>query len=179
MFPRLSKRESQIFVLCVLMALIFVGFQFIYRPIRSQENLVDQRINVTKKKIKKNIIILKDEKSVNVVYEEYLKVFGQKLSDQQQTNQVFSQIEAAAKKAEIKIINMKPQRIREEDLFRKFSVSVQAQGTMQLIMKFIYLLEQEPYHFQIEEIRFEKRSIRSEDIRCEIIASRILIDSTL
>ena len=173
---RLSKREGQIFILCILVLLIYIGFQFVYKPIRSQENFFEKKINVTKKKIKKSMNILKEEESTKVAYEQYLEVFGQKLSDQQEMNRIFSEIETAAKKADIKIIDMKPRRIREENFFKKFSLTVQTQGTMDLITKFLYFLEQKPYHFQIEGVRLEKRSTRSQDIRCEIVANRILLD---
>ncbi|MDP8265240.1 MAG: type 4a pilus biogenesis protein PilO [Candidatus Aceula lacicola] len=176
MIKNLSKRESQIFTLCILVSLIYIGVQFVYKPIKLQEDFFQQEINATKKKIKKSMNILKKEKSVKETYDQYLENFGQKLSDQQEMNRIFSEIEVAAKKADIKIIDMKPRRIKEEDFFKNFSFTIQTQGTMSLITKFLYFLEQKPYYFQIEEVRLEKRSTRSEDIRCEIVASRILLD---
>ncbi|MDD3374459.1 MAG: type 4a pilus biogenesis protein PilO [Candidatus Omnitrophica bacterium] len=173
---RLSKRESQIFILCILVFLIYIGFQFVYKPIKSQEDLFEKKISVIKKKIKKNLNILKEEGVVKIAYDQYLEAFAQKLSDQQEMSRISSEIEAVAKEADIKIIDMKPQRIREESFFKNFSLTVQTEGTMNLIMKFLYFLEQKPHHFQIEEVRLEKRSIRSQDIRCEIVASRILLD---
>ncbi len=173
----LSKRESKIFIFCIFMIFIYVSYQFVYKPIEKKSKVLEGKIFKTQRRLKKNTKVLQRESVVQKKHKKYIVRFKQSLSNQEEMNRIFSEVEKVARESNVKIIDMKPNKIKEIDFYKVFSVNIQTQGSMDLISKFLYVLESDPYYFRIDEMNLEKRSTRTSYIKCRIVVSRLLIHS--
>jgi len=170
-----SKREKKIFIFCILMVLIYIGYRFIFIEMQEEEAFWKAKVLNAERKVEKSLNVLNKESSINARYEEYLKLLEQKTSDTQQMASILSEIESIAGEIKLKIEDMKPKKIKKQDFYNHFSVNIRIQGEMGTITKFLYALQTKPHLFHIDELRLEKRSARVKEIKCELVASRLLI----
>jgi Tfp pilus assembly protein PilO len=170
-----SHREKIISILCLATVGFYVIYFFGYRQIKSEISAQQERIIQSEKELRDYSHVLRSEEAINQKLEDYKEHFGQRSSDEGEMTKILSDIEAAAQKGLIKIINMEPERIKSQDFYNYFSVNVQAQGSLKKICEFLYQLEANPYFFHIDEMRIEKYSIQANDLKCQLAVSRFLI----
>ncbi|MDP8266521.1 MAG: type 4a pilus biogenesis protein PilO [Candidatus Aceula meridiana] len=170
-----SQREKWIFISCILMICIYIGYRFVFIAMQEEETFWKAKVLTAQRKARKDLSVLREEFSVNARYGEYLKRLKQKTPDTQEMASILSEIESIAGNINLKIEDMKPKKIKKQDFYNHFSVNIRIKGDMGTITKFLYALQAKPHFFHINEMRLEKRSARTQEIKCEIVASRLLI----
>lgn len=174
---RLYPREKYIFGFCLFIVFVYIGYQFVFLPISREEIFWRSQISAMERQIARDLRILRKESDINGRYSMYLENFEQKGTDMQEMALILSEIESIAKKLNLRIEDMKPRRIRGHERSSHFPVSIRIRATVDSIAFFLYTLQTPPHVFHIEELRLEKPSIRQKDLLCEMIVSRLLIQS--
>lgn len=172
---RLSHREKKIFIFCLFVIFTYIGYQFVFVAAVREEAFLQDRISALNRQIVRDLRILEKEPEVKSLYEAYLGNLKQKGTDMQEMASILSDIESVAKALNLRIEDMKPRRIRSQEIYSHFPVSVRVRASLDLVVRFLYDLQAPPYVFYVEELRLEKPSIRQTEILCEIIVSRLLI----
>ena len=157
------------------MVLIYIGYRFVFISMHEEKAFWEAKTLTIQRKVRKSLSVLSRESSVNARYDEYLKKLEQKASDTQEMASILSEIESIAGKINLKIEDMKPKKIKSQDFYNRFSVNIRIKGDMEAITKFLYALQTKPHFFHVDEMRLEKRSARIQEIKCELVASRLLI----
>ena len=88
---------------------------------------------------------------------------------------MLSDIEKVNEKIDIRISDKKPQKVKTVDLYNQFSVSLTLEGKLEDVAHFVYDLQNKPYLLRVDELRIDKKSIRTSALRCRLVLSRILI----
>ena len=88
---------------------------------------------------------------------------------------IITEIENVSGEANIRIADLKPQKVRKTGSFNNFSVSLILDGQLTSIMNFVYNLQNQPHLFAVDEMRFDKKSPNSTDLKGYLILSRVLI----
>ncbi len=170
-----SNREKSIFVLCVIIVGFYLVYYFGYQQMKGDLVAQQELILEGKKDLRKYSRILREEEPIRQKLKSYEDLFKQQSSDEGERTRILSDIEAVAQKASIKITNMEPGRMKKQDFYNYFSVSVQTQSSLKKICAFLYALEDKPYLFHIDEMRLEKYSIQAEELKCQFTISRSLL----
>jgi len=170
-----SNREKIIFILCLFMLGFYAIYYFGYQQMKEEIASQQARILQSEKDLRKYNQILRGENTIQEKLKGYKESFKQRSSDEGEMTKILSDIETAAQRIPIKIINMEPERIKRQDFYNYFSVNVQAQSSLKKICEFLYALEAKPYFFHVDEMRIEKYSIQSDDLKCQFVISRFLI----
>ena len=170
-----SSREKAIFIVCLLVVSFYVTYSFGYKQMKEELLVQQARIIQSEKDLKKYSHVLRGEEALGKKLESYKEFFKQRSSDEGEMTKILSDVEAAAQKVSIKIINMEPERTKKQDFYHYFSVHVQMQSSLKKICEFLYQLEAKPYFFHIDEMRIEKYSIQANDLKCQLVISRFLI----
>lgn len=171
----LSAREKMILVVCLLVVAFYIiyyfGYQWVKEEMRSQQGNILQG----QKDLKKYAYAVREEKIVEQKLKNYMAVLKQSGSDEQEMTKVLSDIEAVAENAGIKIINMEPGKIKRINFYNYFPVDVQTEGSLKKICEFLYALESKANHFYVDEVRIEKYAARADNLKCQLVVSRLLI----
>ncbi len=171
----LSNRERSILFLCILTVLIFIGYNGVVQPLRRKTETLKERVNSSEQKLKKQFSVLEKSKSGNKEYEQYLAIFRQSASDGQIMSSILSEIESVARENGMRIADMKPKKVKHIDFYNNFSVTLAMSGQLTDIVKFLYILQNQPHFFNIEELVIEKNSPRAPTLDCRLVLDRILI----
>ena len=172
---RLSSRENIIFMVCLLMVMIYVGYHFFYRFLKNQNALLADKMMVSEKRLKNHLKMLQKEPAISKEFDRYIPFFKQTMSDDQQMTSVISEIEASANDLEMRVTDMKPKKVKRIDFYNNFSVSLTVEGDLTPVIHFLYGLQNTPHFFNVDEAYFARSAVRTTLIRCRLVLSKALI----
>ncbi len=80
----LSMREVRIFVLCLVLVIGYVSYQFVLQP--TKESIIDleNKITVSEKRLRKNLGLSKQKAQIDANYSQYASLLKQNVSNEQQ-----------------------------------------------------------------------------------------------
>lgn len=172
----LTKREKYILVFCLVMIVGLGAYNFIFKPFSEAIENVGKKIESQQKKLRSNQRIIQKAKAVKRDYENYVAGYKQSKSNEQAMSALLSEIEEAANQLQLRIADLKPQKVKENDFYNQFSVSLTIDSDFGSVLQFLYTLQNKPHLLNVEEIQFEKGSQRnSSSVKTNLVLSRILI----
>lgn len=173
---QLSKREKGIFVICVLMVLAYFLYQGAFIPLKEKKDDLRVQIQSQKRKIQKNMQIISRGDRFESEYKRILEDYKQGQSNEESMSLILSQVELVASTLDLQISDMKPNRVKKDDFFNIFSVSLTISGDMKEISEFLYKLQTEPYLYDVEDLHFEKTTQRkNKDLRSRLVLSKFYV----
>ena len=171
----LSVREIRIFGLCLILVIGYVSYQFVLRPTKEKILDLENKIIVNEKRLRKNLGLFKQKTQIDANYSQYASLLKQNVSDDQQEALINAEIAAVANQVQLRISDIKPKKVRPVDFYNNFSVSLSLDGELKTILHFLYLLQNAPHLFAIDEVYIEKGTLRSAQVKCRLSLSKALI----
>jgi Tfp pilus assembly protein PilO len=171
-----SGREKMIFGACVLAIGIFILVKGMMAPFREAVGSLDQKIVLLKGKLRKNDQLLNQAKLLRGAYDTYLERFRQTKSNEQEMSSVLSEIESVASQMSLRISALKPKQVERKEHYNSFSVSLIVESDFKEMMQFLYVVQQSPHFFDVEEFRFDKSPYQKDPtIKTNFVLSKFLI----
>jgi Tfp pilus assembly protein PilO len=156
MIRRLSGRERIIFGI----SLAAVAFAFLYNnlisPLQEKRDFLGQEIMLREKQMVGDLAIVQRSKAQDTKYDAYVKQFSQSGTNEETASSILSEIEGVAGKLGLRVMDLKPKKVQENQYDYQFSVSLAINSGLVDITRFLYILQQEPHFFDVEEVEFEK-----------------------
>jgi Tfp pilus assembly protein PilO len=171
----LTRRETGILRVVIAAAVVLALYRGVYFSYKNRREDLQVRIAHNEKLLEKNLRAIQKSKAYEQKNQQLLDVFKQVGSDEQVMSSMISEIEQTAAALKIHLSDMKPQKNRKVDFFNQFSVSLILDGQITPIMNFIHLLQNTPHLFEVTELRLEKKSFNSNDLKCYLVLNRLLI----
>ncbi len=177
MTRKLTKREQAIAVVCFIFIIVYMVYIGVYRPLNSKVAQINAQIISQETKLKKNLKIIKEAQGLEDEYKAYLGNFAQSKPNEQVMSSILSEIEGSANKLGLRISDLKPKRVQKNDYYNQFSVSLTIDSHFEDIIYFLYTLQNEPYNFNVDEIRFDQGARSKGNMKSNVVLSKILIPS--
>ena len=172
----LTRREQNIFFLSVIMGVVYLGFYGLIRPVRAQIEQVATRMEEQNKKYLKNLRLIRKAEKLSPQIAYYLDRFSQKTSNEEVLTAILVEIEQVAGNHKIQISDLKPRKMFQNEFYNRYSVSLTLDSPFVDIMEFLYVLQKEPYLYNVEDLRFDQAARRnSESIKTRLILSKTLV----
>jgi len=170
-----SQRERIIFVVLNVILVVFILYKGVFLPLSQKTSMLESRINSEEKKLYKALKTIRKSQAVEKKYKTTLSHLQQNSSDEQVMTSIFSEIEAIAKNLNLRIDDMKSNKVKKLDAYNSFSVGLTIKGTFEEMMHFIYDLQSYPHLFYVDEARLARQARIPDQIECRLQLSRILI----
>jgi len=120
--------------------------------------------------------ILKRAEISKKTYEEFQKGNRQIGSNRKVMSTILAEIEGVAKELDLTISDLKPKKVKRDDYFNHFSVSLLLNSKFIDILHFLYKLQNPPHMFSVDEIRFDKWSRKNNStMKTRLVLSKIFI----
>ena len=176
MVKRLTKREQQIFIVCAATGVIFVVYAGIGKPFQEKVSSLDDETQASVSRYQKSLRTVHKAKDVNEKYNYYLSHFKQDKSNDQVMSSVVSEIRQVAEELQLHISDLKPNRVKTEEFFNRFAVSLTIDSDFPGITKFLFNLQKEPHLFEVDELYFDKGARTNVNaIKARLVLSKVLI----
>ena len=175
-FSDFAKREKILLFITIGLGLTFLIYNFLIRSLTLKFATLNKEILTNEMKLSKNLKILRKKDKVQNEYMKYSQLLKQNNSDEQEMATLLSEIESVAREIAIRISDMKPRAIKAIDFYKRLSVDIEVEAELSEITKFIYNLQNKPYLFNIDRLRFERKSRRrSSTLKGYLLVSKDLI----
>ncbi|MFZ5801239.1 MAG: hypothetical protein ACOY3D_07715, partial [Candidatus Omnitrophota bacterium] len=123
-----SRREKLFAFLAIGAGLFFMAYTLVLRPMFSRLVIQDEEISSGDLQWKRYLKILGQEQSITRQYQPFSEILRLKGSDEQEMARVLSEIEAVAKGMDIRVLDMKPKKVKSSELYKSFSVDLIVEG---------------------------------------------------
>jgi len=173
---QITDREKNIFFVLLISLGLFISVKLVISPLREEGYDLQKSIFLQKKKLNKNWKILDRRSVIDSEYGRYLDEFKQQGENEWMMSQFLADVQGVAKKISIKISEIEPKEVDEEKYLNKFSVGLTIKSQFSEIIEFLTILQSQPYIFNVDEIRMERRAYREGNIiKTRLILSKNLI----
>ncbi len=178
MARQLTRRERRFLILCFLTVLAFASWKLVVTPFKEKNLALDNELEEKRKLLSKNTRLVRKADFTEKEYQAYFKKFQQTKTDDQVMSSMIAEIEKVAADLSLQISDLKPKRGKSGDYYSRFSVSLTMDSDLSEIVHFLYILQQEPYLYNVDEFRFDKGAQRkSSTIKSQIVLSKTLVPS--
>jgi len=176
MARQLTKREQYIFTVAMIAVAVYAGFNGIVKPLKGRIDLVEGRIAGKERQLNKYLRMIRRAKALEEDHRFYLDHFKQSGTDEEVMSAILSEIEEVSRKLGVSISDLKPKRVRNEEAYNSFSVSLAIKSEFPDILKFLHTIQRQPHLFNVEELRFDKQARRkSSSLKTRLVLRKILI----
>ena len=124
MIKRLTRREQRIFVVCMAVIFVYIGYNALIKPLRDKITSVDGEIRTYQKSMDKSVSAVVKSKELRQQYNEYLSRFKQFKTDEQVMASMLLEIEKVSGKFGLLISELKSKKVKHDKHYNRFSVSL-------------------------------------------------------
>lgn len=170
-----SQREKVIIIVCLITVAVYLGYTFYYLPLEDKQIRLHSEVVSLERELKRNMELLKQGESLGQQDNPVLKEFRQRGPEEEVMAEILSQIEGVAGRFTFQINQLKPKRVRQAEVYNHFAVSLTINGELQEILQFLYILQREPFYFNVDEALFDKRLPNSPVVQTQLILGKSLL----
>lgn len=172
---KLNSRETLILIITLALIAIFLVYQFLFRPMHEGSMDINDRLRIDNDKLIKANEMVSQKGIVVARYQNLVDLIGVVDSEDAQMPTIVAKIEAAARESNIHIANIQPQRSVTQKEARFLEVELEIDGQWLDIVQFLYLLQEQPNLYFINELNLEKYSDSTNSLRGRIVISRMCL----
>lgn len=172
---KLNPRETVILIITIGLIIFFIAYQFVLKPMHEGFADINKRQRVDRDRLINLSLMVAQKDFIEARYQNLVKLIGVVDSEEAQMPAIFSKIEAAARETNIHIANIQPQKSVTQKEARFLAVKLEIDGQWLDIVRFLYLLQQQPNFYFINELDLEKYSDTTNSLRGRIVISRMFL----
>jgi len=137
----ISKREKIIFYITLGVIIFSVVFSFLIAPLLRRSEILNKEINIARLRLKKYLRLLNREALIKDKYDQFASQqhFSPETKDAAVSS--LSVLEALAKNANIRIIDIRPQAPSGMGLYKEIIIDLRTEGAIEGYLKFLYDIE--------------------------------------
>ncbi len=171
----LSSREKWSVALSLIVVIGGIFYYGVLLPSKEAQEAAEQKADGLKRKLIKEQQLIEQSLQITASYEEYVRLFVQEFSDDEQMSAIIAEIETVARQINLRFSQIKPDRVKNEEFYNIFAVNLTAEGKMEELTRFFYLLQNRPHLFAIKQLRLEKDPDNTSQLKAHLIVHRSLI----
>ncbi len=172
---KMTRREQKILIVCGSLLFVYIFHNLVWKPFKAESKISSQKIRKGEKRLRKSLEIMRRQKAVLKEYTEYLNIFKQEMTDEEQMSSIIAQLEDMTQRQKLQFSEMKPQKMNTFDFYKVFPVSLKMDGSLDQVNQFLYDLQKEPYFFHVDKLRLEKKSRQKSVLKISLVLSKLLI----
>ena len=175
MTKKLSPRENIILITTIVLVVIFIAYQLVIKPMYEGTMDVNDQLRLGRVNLIKAHQMLDQKDQIAARYQNLVNLIGGVDSEEAQMPTIVSKIEAAARDSNIHIANIQPQKPLTQKDIRFLQVEIELDGQWLDMVQFLFLLQQPPNFYFINELNLEKYSDTANSLRGRIVISRMCL----
>ena len=172
----LSKKEKKILYIAAAVVSLAVLDWIIVTPLNKSARAYEDNISTHTELIKKRINILQRKEIIMAEDKAYGSFFTKEDSTREERMAKFvSEVENFGRLANIKIVNVQPMRIEEEDDFNYYLLTIECEGVMKNIGDFFYAVEKSTSPVRIISFQVSPKGRDDYEVRCVLTIVKMII----
>jgi len=177
MIPTLSKRERLILICTVALLFTSLVYAFILEPIITQWRQVNKEVTVKRLSLEKGLRLLRQKEEITQRFQGLSAIMAAEGgSQEEQMAKLFSEIETLARGANVHILGMKPLPVTKSAFYKKYTVEIDSQGSIEKLVEFLYKLQHSKQILRVEFLELNAKSGTKDSLKVTLLANKITLD---
>jgi Tfp pilus assembly protein PilO len=172
---KLNRRETIILVITLGLIVFFTAYQFVFKPVHKGSTDINDQLRLDRGELVKVNQLLGQKDLIEARYKNLVAIIGAQDSEEAQMPAIISKIETAAREGNVHIANIQPQKSVTQKEVKFLTVELEIDGQWLDIVHFLYLLQEKPNLYFINELNLEKYSGAVSSLRGRIVISRMCL----
>jgi len=173
---KFSKRERLIFIATVVIISVSALSTFVLEPLVRNFKEINRQITSKRLKLTKAQRLMKIKEKVNKRFEDLAPKLMSKGSQEEEMAKLLSEIEALARKSNTRISGIKPTAIKEFSFYKKFTVEIDSETSVENLVKLLYELRQSPQVLKVERLQMDAKSGGRDLLKVTLRVNKILLN---
>lgn len=146
----LFKREKIFFFLAISAVALSLISNFLLKPVIAKWDLINGKILNKEIELKRKAKYLNQKDRVKSIYQEYSEYVKEKVSDEEALAALLNRLEEEAGASGIKIIDIRPKPTKDMTLYKKYTLELTCETTIEKCINFVYNLQKSPQLIRVE-----------------------------
>jgi Tfp pilus assembly protein PilO len=169
----LNKREKLILMITLGLAVFFVVYQFMIKPLREGGADIDDRLHLQQQQLAKVHQLMSQKDQIEAMYQSLTGLLGTSQPDETQIPVIVAKIETTAHESNIHIVDIQPQKSFKQKEAKFLPVELEIEGQWMDIVRFFYILQQRPNFYFINDLNLEKKADITNSLHGRVVISRM------
>lgn len=169
----MSKKEKIGIMAASLFVFIALFDRLIISPVGKKLNQLNQEIKISEIQLGMSLRNLNQKDAIASQYSKFSQYLKNPGSEEETTASLLSEIEKLARKSNINLSGLRAQQSKDKGFYREYSVEVEAEGTMDAMINFLYQLNVSTQLLRTEKLRFNLKDKNSPLVQASILITRI------
>ena len=179
MTGHLTKQEKKLFALCAATAVIYIFYNGLILLLKEKEAVLDQRILAQKNQLEQDLSVIRKAEVLNERHNMYLLKLRRTESEGEIVSSMLSEIDTIADTMGLHVMELKPKTVRHREYNNQFLISLIIKSELEQITRFLYILQQRPYLFDVEEVKFTAHDTKVRTfLTTKLVLKKTFIPST-
>ncbi|MFC1807840.1 type 4a pilus biogenesis protein PilO [Candidatus Omnitrophota bacterium] len=175
LITKLSGKEKLILACAVIFVLSALIDRLVITPIGDKIGSINQQIKLDESQLKRHLRNFNQRADVKKEYDKYAPYVKKVGSDEEETAKILGEIEELARKADVRLVDMKPRPPEEVDFYKEYTVELEAEGEMNTVVTFLFKLNSSTQLLRAEKLRINPKEKGSSTVKASILVTKILI----
>ncbi len=172
---RFSAKEK----IGLILAGVFFAFALVDRaivgPINSKLKRINQEIKVSQAQLAFDLSNVSQKEDIAREYEKYAQYQKDVGSDEEKITIMLSALEDLGRESGLTLLDIKPQKSNEINLYKEYAISIEAEGSVESLVQFLYKLNTSEHLMRVEKLRLNVRDRDVRTIKASILVTKIFV----
>jgi len=173
---RFSKRERIILIATLVVIIASVFSAFVLEPLVRNFKDVNRQIASKRLKLIKSERLMKLKDRVHERFEALSPKLTAEGSQEEEMAKLLSEIETLARKSNTRISGIKPAAIKKFSAYKKLTVEIDSETTVDSLIKLLYELQQSPQVLKVERLQMDAKSGGRDLLKVTLRVNKILLN---
>lgn len=169
-----QKEKIGLSISFVFLAVAFFD-RLIVSPIRTRFHRLDQQIKISEKQLGSDLRNLNQKGRISEEYEKYFLYIRRSGSDEEEAARILGEIEALARKSSVYLVDMKPRKPKETEVYKGYAVEIEAEGQMESLVNFMHQVNTSSQLLRIETLRLTPTKTESDILKASMLITKVLV----
>lgn len=169
----LSKREKSVLYFAIGILLFSLVYTFILEPMLKKWTRLGGQILVKETKLKKNLRIISQREFIQSEYAKFVNFIETGGTDEEKITKLLGEIEGKANGAFVHITDIKPRQTKDFRDYRRFTVDLEIEASMENLSKFVYDLYSSSQFLRIEKLQLNAKGSQSNILNCHMLITKL------
>ena len=174
-WDKLSKKEKAGMSFALAFLLVAGLDRLIINPIRVRFARVDQAIKIGEKQLGHDLRNVHLKEQIEEEFEKYVQYLERSGSDAEESKKFLGEIESLAQQSNVDLVDIKPQKPKEVDFYKEYSVEIEAEGEIADLTTFLHHINMSAQLLRVEKLRLNAKESENKMLKSSMLITKVLV----
>ncbi|MDD5428270.1 MAG: type 4a pilus biogenesis protein PilO [Candidatus Omnitrophica bacterium] len=174
-FAGMGKKEKLGLAVAVLIGSLAFFDRLVLMPISAGFRKINSEIKLSERQLAQSIVNVNNKEAIAKEYQKYLPYVKLDYTEGEETAKLLEAVESMGRSAGISITNVKPQPPKDSEIYRYYMIEIEAEGKMDALMNFLYLLGSSKELFRASRIQITAKDKEASIAKASILITKVVV----